>query len=75
MTVIRHTIDSAFKAAMAGLRADGLPVTGREVPVLAAYRVFERRAKRVEHDPRFSADAPRFARTLILEALTLSPAA
>lgn len=66
--------EEAFRAGLASvnedLRRHGIgEVTGGCVPVLAAYFVFEKRARHPETDPRFPTDAPKFARRCILDAL------
>ena len=63
------TVDEAFKAGLERVRARGIDVSPKEMPVLAAWFVFEKRAGPVQHDERFDRDGPRFAATVILEAL------
>ena len=63
------SIEDAFVQGCRELRGRGIEVPPKHVATLAAYQVFARRAKLVRHDPRFPAEAPAFARRVILEAL------
>jgi hypothetical protein len=63
------TVDQAFKVALKLVRDAGIAVQASEVPVLAAWNVFEKRSKGLEFDPRYVQDGPQFAQRLILEAL------
>jgi hypothetical protein len=63
------SVDEAFKAGLASVRESGVRVDTKDIAVLATWSVFEKRARKVEFDPRFEADGPRYARLLILQAL------
>ncbi len=62
------TTAEAFRTATDELRGKGLPIKGTDIQLIAALNVFEKRARGLEHDARFAADAPRFASRVILEA-------
>ena len=65
------TIEAAFLAGLASVRASGLPAKGNDVAVLAARAVFEKRARGKEFDDRFPTDGPLYARRVILDAYSL----
>lgn len=63
------TVEDAFKAGIERVRAGDIVIVASSVPVLAAYNVFCKKCKGVEHDERFAAQAPLFAAQLIVKAL------
>lgn len=62
------TIDAAFKEGLRLVREAGLPLKGGELPLLAAWFIFEKKAELVFGDPRFDEQGPLFAKQLILRA-------
>lgn len=67
------TVDEAFKEGMRLVReVMNLPpekaIRGSDIACLAAYNVFVRRCRGKESDERFEADAPLYAKRIILEA-------
>lgn len=64
------SIEQAFLAGLELVRAAGLDARGKDVAVLAAHAVFTRASRGLESDPRFPAQAPLYAKRLILTAYT-----
>ncbi len=62
------TVDEAFKRGLQLVRDAGLPARGGDVAVLAAWNVFDRQCKGLEHDDRFPVQGPLQAKRLILIA-------
>lgn len=62
------SIDDVFLAGLALVREAGLPASGKDVAVLAAYRVFAKHAAGKEDNPQFAEQGPRYAKQLILQA-------
>ncbi len=70
------TIEEAFHEGLRQVREAmaqrGLPVEegikGTDIPLLAAYTLFNAKAKGKEHDERFPEQGPAYAKALILRA-------
>ncbi len=67
------TAEQAFTAGLDMVKAAGLPASGKDIPVLAAYRVFIRKSRGLETDDRFATDGPLYAKKLILTAYAHAP--
>lgn len=65
-------VQEAFLEGLESVRALGIPAQGNDIAVIAAYRVFVGHANYAKQtDPRFDAQGPIYARTLILDAYLL----
>lgn len=60
--------DEAFKLGLEMVQKAGLDAQPHDVAVLAAFFVFDRRARGKEMDERFPEQGPLYAKKLILEA-------
>ena len=69
------SVADAFRAGLEQVRAAfaerGFTLDGKPIEVLAAYNVFCKRCRGLEHDDRFAAQAPLFAKRCILDAYAI----
>lgn len=62
------TVEEAFLAGLAAVKAAGLKAKGTDIPVIAARNVFNKACFGKDTDPRFDEQGPQYAYKTILQA-------